>query len=138
MPLPNTCIVGIGIDVVATDRIARVLDEQREAFEERVFTAAERETCAGRADRVHALGARLAAKEACGKALGTGLGQGVAFQHIEVVENAAGKPELRLSGAAAARAQALGVRRIHVSLTHDDGVSAAVVVLEGQDLSPPG
>jgi holo-[acyl-carrier protein] synthase len=128
----------MGVDVVATQRITRALGEQGAAFEERVFTAAERDDCRSRADRAEALGARLAAKEACFKALGTGWARGVAFQQVEVTDGAGGKPELRLSGVAAARAAALGVRRIHVSLTHDGSIAAAVVVLEGEDISPSG
>src|SRR5207245_451350 len=73
-------------------------------FEARVFTAAEREDCRHRADKTEALGARFAAKEACFKALGRGLGQGLAFQQIEVTADESGRPELRLAGAAAARA----------------------------------
>jgi len=124
-------VVGVGIDVVTTRRITRALAETAEDFEARVFTPAEREACRQRADRAEALGARFAAKEACFKALGRGLGQGLAFQQIEVTADETGRPELRLSGAAAARAQALGVTRVHVSLSHDVDVAAAVVVLEG-------
>ncbi len=124
-------VVGVGIDVVTTRRITRALAETAEDFEARVFTPAEREACRQRADRAEALGARFAAKEACFKALGRGLGQGLAFQQIEVTADESGRPELRLSGAAAARAEALGVTRIHVSLSHDIDVAAAIVVLEG-------
>lgn len=124
-------ILGIGMDVVAIERIARSLGEGNGRFETLVYTAAELEACAGRADREAALAARFAAKEACLKALGTGMAQGVAFQQVEVSKLEGGRPELRLTGPAAARAQALGVRFLHVSLTHDTGVAAAVVVLEG-------
>lgn len=124
-------VVGVGIDVVATGRIARALAEAGGEFETRVFTAAEREACRQRADKTEALGARFAAKEACFKALGRGLGQGLAFQQIEVTADESGRPELRLSGAAAARAESLGVTRVHLSLSHDGAVAAAVVVLEG-------
>ena len=124
-------VVGVGIDVVATGRIARALAEATGDFEARVFTPAEREACRQRVDKADALGARFAAKEACFKAVGRGLGQGLAFQQIEVTADESGRPELRLSGAAAARAEALGVTRIHVSLSHDIDVAAAIVVLEG-------
>jgi holo-[acyl-carrier protein] synthase len=127
----GSVVVGVGIDVVATGRIARALTEVGGDFEARVFTAAEREACRHRADKTEALGARFAAKEACFKALGRGLGQGLAFQQIEVTADESGRPELRLAGAAAARAEALGVTRVHLSLSHDGEVAAAVVVLEG-------
>ncbi len=123
-------ILGIGLDVVATDRISRSLAEGNGRFEELVFTPAEREACATRADRAQALAARFAAKEACVKALGTGWAHGVAFQQVEVVGLEGGRPELRLTGRAAERAQALKVGRVHVTLSHELGVAAAVVVLE--------
>jgi len=128
-------ILGIGLDVVATERIARSLADDGSDFEAHVFTAAEREECRERADRTQALGARFAAKEACFKALGTGWAQGVSFHQVEVRGLEGGRPELRLSGAAAERAHALGVRHIHVSLTHEADVAAAVVVLEGGAVS---
>jgi len=124
-------IVGIGIDLVEVARMAKALRERGERFEERVFTPAERAECRDRADRVQALAARFAAKEACLKALGTGWSGGVAFRQVAVVRGAGGVPQIRLEGMAEARARALGVLRIHVSLTHEPGAAAAVVILEG-------
>jgi len=124
-------ILGIGIDVVATQRIAKSLANGDASFETRVFTPAERAACRNRADRVQALAARFAAKEACCKALGIGLGQGIALDNVEVIGVEGSRPDLRLAGAAAQRAQALGVRRVHVTLSHELDVAAAVVVLEG-------
>src|SRR5262245_18866853 len=124
-------IVGLGIDVVEVARLDAALREHGGRLEERVFTAKERETCASRADRSLALAARFAAKEACLKALGTGWAQGVGFRDIEVVREGNGPPALVLSGSAARRAAELGVVRSHVSLTHQPGIAAAVVVLEG-------
>ena len=123
-------IVGIGLDVVAIERISRSLAEGNRRFEEIVFTPAEREICASRADRAQALAARFAAKEACLKALGTGWAQGVSLQNVEVVGAAGEPPWLRLTGHAAERARALGVARVHVTLSHELEVAAAVVVLE--------
>jgi holo-[acyl-carrier protein] synthase len=123
-------ILGIGVDVVAIERISRSLAEGDGRFEEQVFTQEERAGCAGRADRAQALAARFAAKEACFKALGTGWAQGVSFQQVEVVDAEGGRPELRLRGTAAERARALGVGRVHVTLSHELAVAAAVVVLE--------
>ena len=124
-------IIGIGIDVVAAQRIAKSLAEGDGSFEARVFTPGERAACRDRVDRVQALAARFAAKEACCKALGTGLGQGIALDRVEVIGVEGGRPDLRLTGSAAERAQALGVRKIHVTLTHEFDVAAAVIVLEG-------
>lgn len=124
-------IIGVGIDVVATERLERVLSGHGDRFEERAFTPGERAECAGRADRAQALAARFAAKEACLKALGTGWGDGYVLQQVEVATREDGRPELRLTGRTAERARALGVRAIHVSLTHEPVAAAAVVVLEG-------
>lgn len=123
-------IIGIGLDIVEIASLQRLLKTQGEAFEQRVFTAAEREACRGRADRDQALAARFAAKEACLKALGTGLGVGTSFQQVEVVEGPNGAPGLELSGAAASRARELAIQRMHVTLTHQPGIAAAAVILE--------
>ncbi len=124
-------IVGIGLDVVATAKIAQLLAELDARFEERVFTPAERNACMERADKADALAARFAAKEACFKALGTGWSQGVSFLQVEVQRADGGAPTLQLSGEAAARARARGVKHVHVSLSHSAGVAAAAVILEG-------
>jgi holo-[acyl-carrier protein] synthase len=99
-----------------------------------VFTELERLQCARRQDRVQALAARFAAKEACLKALGTGWSQGLSLKQVEVIRLEGGRPELKLHRAAAARAKELGVTRMLVSLTHQPGAAAAVVVLEGDPL----
>ncbi|HEU5262442.1 MAG TPA: holo-ACP synthase [Gemmatimonadales bacterium] len=124
-------ILGIGLDVVETAQIRRLLAAHGRRFEERVFTAAERGECAGRADREQAFAARFAAKEACFKALGTGWTQGVSFLQVEVTRTDGGAPALRLSGRAADRARERGVRSVHVSLSHQAGIAAAAVILEG-------
>jgi holo-[acyl-carrier protein] synthase len=123
-------IVGLGIDLVEVARLAEALGRHGDRFVDRVFTGAERAACEARADRVLALAARFAAKEACLKALGTGWAEGLGFRDVEVVRDGDGPPRLVLHGAAARRAEALGVVRSHVSLTHQPGIAAAVVVLE--------
>lgn len=124
-------IVGLGLDLLEVRRVRRALEAHGGRFEDRVFTEGEMEDCRGREDLAQALGARFAAKEACLKALGTGWSQGLSFRQVEVVRLDGGKPGVRLHGKARERALALGVRAIHVSLTHQPGVAAAVVVLEG-------
>jgi holo-[acyl-carrier protein] synthase len=124
-------IIGIGLDVVETAQIERSLSGQGQRFEQRVFTAAELGECAGRADRDQALAARFAAKEACLKALGTGVSRGISFLHVEVVSADGGAPVVHLHGPAADRARDQGVRRVHVSLSHQPGIAAAAVILEG-------
>ena len=123
-------VVGIGLDLMEPARVAKSLETHGPKFEERVYTAAEIADCEHRADRVQALAARFAAKEACLKALGTGWSEGLGFRQIEVVRAENGRPELRLTGQAAERARQLGARTFHVSLTHQPSMAAAVVILE--------
>ena len=124
-------ILGIGLDVAAVGRIAQSLAAGDGQFEAIVFTKAEREAWGSRADREQVIAARFAAKEACVKALGTGWAQGISYHQVEVICLEDGRPELRLTGRAAERAQALGVRRLHVTLSHELDVAAAVVILDG-------
>lgn len=123
-------IRGVGLDVVETARVARALANHGERFAERVYTPTELADCAGRADRVEALAARFAAKEACLKALGTGWITRLSLRHVEVLKQTDGPPELRLHGAARERMTECGARRLHVSLSHQPGLAAAVVILE--------
>ena len=129
-------IVGLGFDLVSVPRVAILLASDEE-FAGRVFSQQEREACADRADRAEALAARLAAKEALLKALGTGWGPGISFSQVEVAKDEAGIPRLRLSGAAQDRARELGVDRLHLTLTHEGTFAAAVVVAERCEVSHP-
>ena len=115
----------MGIDAVDVARFTVILG-RRGGFEERVFTPVERSTCRGAPER---LAARFAAKEATMKALGVGLGA-FGFHDVWVEREESGRPILRVVGRAAALAEAAGVRRWHVSLTHTDIVAEAVVVAE--------
>jgi holo-[acyl-carrier protein] synthase len=124
-------LIGVGIDIVEVPRFDAALRRHGKRFEERVFTSGELAACADRADRVLALAARFAAKEAFMKAIGTGWGQGLTFHQVEVRRARDGSPTIRLHGAAASKAAEAGVLAMHVSLTHQTGVAAAVVVLEG-------
>lgn len=124
-------IVGLGIDLVDLDRMARLLDRHGERAVARICLENEPKPLSGAA-RVAHLAGLFAAKEAAMKALGTGWARGVGFRQIEVARNADGAPSLRLHGAAAERAAALGAARSHLSITHDGRAAAAVVVLEGE------
>ena len=123
-------IVGVGIDLVRIERVREVLERRGERALSRFFTAAERERCLGSRHPPESFAARVAAKEAFFKALGTGWGTGGAWCEVEVVSAANGAPSLRLSGRAAEEASARGVQRIHLSLTHTGDTAGAVVVLE--------
>ena len=114
-------IYGIGTDIVAVERFQRFIDSGNSALLERLFTPAERSRCEKRKDAASCLAARFAAKEAFLKALGTGLRDGLSWQNMEVVNDALGKPELKLSGKAAELFQAHGLMRVHLSLSHDGG-----------------
>jgi holo-[acyl-carrier protein] synthase len=117
-------VIGVGIDLVDIERFRRLLARRPQALE-RMFTPAERSLLSDRVDPVPGLAARFAAKEATMKALG-----GVRLTDVEVVDGGSGAPRLEVSGLAASRAAALGVRSWHVSLTHTDSVAAAVVVAD--------
>jgi holo-[acyl-carrier protein] synthase len=121
-------ILGIGTDLVAIARVEDLLSRHQERFLSRVFTPAERGDCLNRARPAMHLAARLAAKEAAMKALGTGWGFGVRWLDIEIRSGDGTPPSLSWTGAAGARAEALGIRQTLVSLSHDGGYALAVVV----------
>jgi holo-[acyl-carrier protein] synthase len=121
-------IVGLGIDVCPVARIAEILERHGALFADRVFTPHELERSGNGVVRSERLAARWAAKEAAIKALGAP--EGLRWHDMEVVNAAGGAPSLRLDGAAKACAEALGVTRALLSLSHAAGVAVAVVVLE--------
>ncbi|HIJ87958.1 MAG TPA: holo-[acyl-carrier-protein] synthase [Desulfuromonadales bacterium] len=123
-------IYGIGTDIVAVVRFQRFIDSGNIAIMARLFTPAERSCCEQRKDAASCLAARFAAKEAFLKALGTGLRDGLSWLDMEVSNDAAGKPELNLSGTAAELFQVHELLRVHLSLSHDGGNAIAMVVVE--------
>jgi len=123
-------IIGVGIDVVQNDRIRESLKKFGGRFINRIYTEIESGYCNNCADPTIHFAARFAAKEAAFKALGTGWAAGVKWKDIEVQRLASGQPTLHLFEGALARATSLGAVRFHVSLTHDQLVSCAVVILE--------
>jgi holo-[acyl-carrier protein] synthase len=115
-------VIGVGIDVVDIDRFVQAL-ERTPSLRGRLFTESE-------ASRQPAsLAARFAAKEAMAKALGAPTG--MAWHDAEIISEETGRPRFEIRGTVAARAEALGVAHVHVSLSHDAGIASAVVVLEG-------
>lgn len=123
-------IVGLGIDIASIDRIRAVLDRHGDRFWERVLTPKERELLGRRRDRALTLAGRWAAKEAAIKAL---RGKpGYLYQQLEILRARGDAPRIAFFGLAAEAAAELGVVQAHVSITHDAGVAAAVVVLEGK------
>ena len=124
-------IIGIGIDLVENARIRGSLERFGDRFLSRIYTEGEREYCKKCANPEIHFAARFAAKEAAFKALGTGWAAGVKWKDVEVNRLPSGKPELHLHGEALAIATLQGATRFHVSLTHDQSISSAVVILEG-------
>ena len=123
-------IIGIGIDLVENARIRGSLERFGDRFLSRIYTEGEREYCKKCANPEIHFAARFAAKEAAFKALGTGWAAGVKWKDVEVKRLPSGKPELHLHGEALVIATSLGATRFHVSLTHDQSISSAVVILE--------
>lgn len=124
-------IVGLGMDLVDIARIAEMLSRFGERAKRRVWTDGERAYCDTQGRPAASYAARFAAKEACFKALsGSEDARAIGWQELEVVRGLDGAPTLALHGRAAARAAALGVTAMHLTLTHADGVAGAVVVLE--------
>lgn len=123
-PAPAPVAIAIGVDLVERARVLQTFGRFGERFLLRVFTETEREQAGGRIER---LIGRFVAKEACAKALGTGVGQ-VAWREIEIVRLSGGKPALRLHGRAAARATLLGLTAFDVSISDTQSHAMAVVV----------
>jgi holo-[acyl-carrier protein] synthase len=124
-------IYGIGVDLVKVARIERVLERYGDRFLDRVFTGREIAYCRGKAWAASALAMRFAAKEAFSKALGVGLRKdGIRWREVEVIPNPLGKPELYVSGRAAALCETAGIANMHLSLTDEDSRALAVVILE--------
>jgi len=126
-------VIGIGIDIIQNDRIAHSLERFPNRFVSRIFTDGEAAYCGSCAKPAIHYAARFAAKEAAFKALGTGWAKGVQWKDVEIERLGSGQPILHLHGAALSEATRLGATRFSVSLTHDELVSAAVVVLESAD-----
>src|SRR6188508_1101355 len=96
-------IIGLGNDMIDIRRVERTIARYGERFLERVFTEAERQKSDGRAQRAASYAKRFAAKEACAKALGTGLRKGVFWKDMGVANLRGGKPSMALTGGALAR-----------------------------------
>ena len=127
-------IVGIGTDLCDITRVAASLDRFGDRFAHRCFTDIERARSDGRAGRAASYAKRFAAKEACAKALGTGIRDGVAWRDMGVVNLPSGKPSMRLTGGAARRLAALVPAGheavIHLAITDEHPMAQAFVVIE--------
>jgi holo-[acyl-carrier protein] synthase len=127
-------IIGIGSDIVDVRRIERVLGRYGERFLGRIFTDVERAKAERRATRIETYAKRFAAKEACAKALGTGLSHGVFWRDMGVINLPSGKPTMALSGGASARLEKILPKGhqavIHLTITDDFPLAQAFVIIE--------
>ncbi|VAV97063.1 Holo-[acyl-carrier-protein] synthase [hydrothermal vent metagenome] len=127
-------ILGIGSDLCDIRRIEKTLERFGPRFEARVFTQIERKKSDGRKHRAASYAKRFAAKEACCKALGTGMRFGVAWREMGVINLPSGKPTMFLTGGAAKRLDALTPKGhtaiLHVTITDDYPMAQAFVVIE--------
>ena len=127
-------IIGLGSDLIDINRVARTLERHGARFTDRVFTQVERRKSDRRLNRAASYAKRFAAKEACAKALGTGLSRGVFWRDMGVVNLPGGKPTLALTGGAAERLASLMPEghepHIHVTITDDDPWAQAFVIIE--------
>jgi holo-[acyl-carrier protein] synthase len=129
-------ILGIGTDLANIDRIAGTLDRFGDRFRNRVFTELEQHKAERRRDVAGTYAKRWAAKEACSKALGTGLRMGIAWKDMSVRNLHTGQPVMELTGWAAKRLAAMTPdgfeATVHVSLTDDHPWAQAFVVIEAE------
>ena len=127
-------ILGIGNDITDIRRIESTLERFGDRFVQRIFTPAEQATANRRATKAPTYAKRFAAKEACAKALGTGLRRGVFWRDMGVVNLPSGQPTLVLTGGALARLQSLipsGLTpRIHLTITDEYPYAEAFVIIE--------
>lgn len=127
-------IIGIGSDLIDIRRIEKTLERHGERFTNRCFTEVERARSDKRASRAASYAKRFAAKEACSKALGTGLSHGVFWRDMGVVNLPGGKPTMQLSGGGARRLQQMTpagmVCAIHLTITDDYPMAQAFVIIE--------
>jgi holo-[acyl-carrier protein] synthase len=126
-------ILGIGSDITDVRRIAKVIERHGDRFIDRVFTATERARADKRRNRIETYAKRFAAKEACAKALGTGLRAGVWWRDMGVVNLASGRPTIALTGGAKRRLEAITPAgyeaRIDVSIADEGPMAHAFVII---------
>ncbi|WP_455354109.1 holo-ACP synthase [Streptomyces sp. SYSU K217416] len=120
--------LAVGVDLVQVSRLSRLLLDNP-AAEQEIFTGRELGYCTGKRNRIAHLAARFAAKEAVLKALGTGLGPGLRWTDVEVVNTPLGRPHVRLGGGAARRAAEAGASCVEISLSHSGEYAIAHAVM---------
>jgi len=128
-------ILGLGNDIIDIARIERTIARFGDRFLDRVFTEVERKKSDRRNQRAASYAKRFAAKEACAKALGTGLRQGVFWRDMGVINLPSGRPTLVLTGGAAEQLKRITppgyAARIDLTLTDDHPLAQAIVIISG-------
>ena len=129
-------IIGLGSDLIDIRRIEQSIERYGERFLDRIFTTIEREKSDKRAERAASYAKRFTAKEACSKALGTGLRRGVFWRDMGVVNLPGGKPSMRLTGGALQRLHAItpeGMEPvIDLTITDDFPLAQAIVIISAR------
>ena len=127
-------IIGIGSDLIDIRRIEESIERHGGRFIKRIFTEAEQERAEGRRGRVASYAKRFAAKEACAKALGCGIAEGVFWTEMGVVNRPGGQPTMELTGGAAARLAKITPAGhyavVHLTITDDFPLAQAFVIIE--------
>ncbi|GGA93164.1 holo-[acyl-carrier-protein] synthase [Brucella endophytica] len=127
-------IIGIGSDLIDIRRVEKTLERHGERFTHRIFTQVEQAKSDARAQRAASYAKRFAAKEACAKALGTGMSDGVFWRDMGVVNLPSGKPTMKLTNGAAARLARIlppgHIAAIHLTITDDFPLAQAFVIIE--------
>ena len=126
---PGGIVLGLGTDVIETDRIRGVLERQGDRFLDRVFTAEEREYCFSMKHPHKHLAARFAAKEAVSKCFTTGIGAELGWKSVSVYHGLRKEPLVRLDEKGLALLKHVGGNHILLSLSHTDTVAVAVAAL---------
>ncbi len=132
-------IIGLGSDLIDIRRVEKSLARFGARFTHRIFTEIERNKSDARAQRAASYAKRFAAKEACSKALGTGISRGVFWADMGVVNLPGGQPTMRLTGGAALRLAELmppgHAPKIHLTITDDFPLAQAFVIIEAVSVS---
>ena len=124
-------VVGLGMDLIDVERVARMIERDGQRVTSRLLTEGEWAYCSRMASVAEHVAGRLAAKEAAFKALsGSDDARAISWRELEVVHDDHRRPSLRLHGRAAARAEALGITRTHLTISHSRQSAGAVVILE--------
>ena len=122
-------IIAIGTDIVDIQRIADSIERQGDKFVQRILTQSEISEYQARGHSVSFLAKRFAAKEAIAKALGTGIGRGISFQHMIISNNAEGAPQVELQDNAAERLNQLDGTNVLLSLSDEKNYAIAFVAI---------